>query len=214
MLLSTRSNDVWWLVSWLICILPYWLFTLSVSLSNIAMIVNIHKWQLVVGCCWASDVVVVVNRADRFIYFFLSSSFMQISWIPKSPTCLQIRACLHGPQAFWTWAPTYTFLKKLIGPQTMFSARGGLQIEICGLMAGSRTQQAAFPSPAQSSWRSQKVPGCPSETPALQRPYVHCHSQHWPFCVQATFSFRQWTHRNRWQYFFSGQALCALHSCE
>jgi len=154
----------------------------------------------------------VVLSVDVFSY--LSSSFIQISWMPNKPTCLQIRAALHGPQAFCTWAPTYTFLKKLMGPHTMFSPSGGLQIDMWGLIAGSLTQHASFPSPEQSSCLSQNVPGCPSETPALQRPYVHWPSQHWPFCVQATFSFKQCTHKNKWQYFFSGHALCALHSWE
>ena len=52
----------------------------------------------------------------------------------------------------------------------------------------------------QSSCRSQNVPGAPGAASFLQRPYVHCPLQHWPFSVQATFSFRQWTQRNMWQY--------------
>ena len=52
----------------------------------------------------------------------------------------------------------------------------------------------------QSSCRSQKVPGAPSAASFLHRPYVHWPLQHWPFWVHATFSFRQWTHRNMWQY--------------
>ena len=52
----------------------------------------------------------------------------------------------------------------------------------------------------QSSCRSQNVPGFPLAPSFLHRPYTHCPLQHWPFWVQATFSFKQCTHRNIWQY--------------
>ena len=73
------------------------------------------------------------------------------------PTCLQVKPCLQGPQAGCTVPPMYIVLYWLYGPHVWCSSRAGLQIEMAGLMAGSRTQQRSWS--LQSLCLSQNDPG-------------------------------------------------------
>lgn len=94
---------------------------------------------------------ITILRVDQFLFFILQL----LDGFPY-PTCLQVNPCLQGPQAGCTVPPMYSVRYWLYGPHVWCSSRAGLQIEMAGLMAASRTQQRSWS--LQSLCLSQKAP--------------------------------------------------------